>query len=259
MFPRCRRRKATGKVLTMRERLSEHRKNPACASCHARMDPLGFALENFDATGKWRTVESTGPADKTRNPIDASGQLADGTKFEGAKGLRAVLLEHSGEFVYRMTERLLTYALGRGSEWYDAPAIRAAVNEAKKDDYRFSSLLMGIVQSAPFQMRLSQSIDSAGAIPAGAPHAAVAGTRQEQDRKGKLDDVSTKDFAPSAFVLAWPWRDARPAVTGRDDAGLRRHHQGDTETWFHVHPERRQPGPVEPHAVPGRTSHSRRH
>ncbi len=149
-----------GKVLTMRERLSEHRKNPACASCHARMDPLGFSLENFDATGKWRTVESTGPADKSRNPIDASGQLADGTKFDGAKGLRAVLLEHSGEFVYRMTERLLTYALGRGSEWYDAPAIRAAVNEAKKDDYRFSSLLIGIVESPPFQMRLSQNVDA---------------------------------------------------------------------------------------------------
>jgi hypothetical protein len=149
-----------GKVLSMRERLSEHRKNPACASCHARMDPLGFSLENFDATGKWRTVESTGPADKTRNPIDASGQLADGTKFDGAKGLREVLLEHSGEFVYRMTERLLTYALGRGSDWYDAPAIRAAVSEAKKDDYRFSSLLMGIVQSAPFQMRMSQSIEA---------------------------------------------------------------------------------------------------
>jgi mono/diheme cytochrome c family protein len=149
-----------GKVLTMRERLSEHRKNPACASCHARMDPLGFALENFDATGKWRTVESTGPADKSRNPIDASGQLADGTTFDGARGLRQVLLEHSGEFVYRMTERLLTYALGRGSEWYDAPAIRAAVNEAKKDDYRFSSLLMGIVESPPFQMRLSQNVDA---------------------------------------------------------------------------------------------------
>ena len=148
---------ATGKVLSMRERLSEHRKNPACAGCHARMDPLGFALENYDATGRWRTVESTGPADKSRTPIDASGQLADGTKFEGATGLRHVLLEHSGEFVYRLTERLLTYALGRGTEWYDAPAIRAAVSEAKKDDYRFSALLMGIVQSPPFQMRLSQT------------------------------------------------------------------------------------------------------
>jgi hypothetical protein len=150
---------ATGKVLSMRERLSEHRKNPACAGCHARMDPLGFALENYDATGRWRTVESTGPADKSRTPIDASGQLADGTKFEGATGLRRVLLEHSGEFVYRMTERLLTYALGRGTEWYDAPAIRAVVSEAKKDDYLFSALLVGIVQSPPFQMRLSQNID----------------------------------------------------------------------------------------------------
>jgi len=150
----------TGKVLSMRERLSEHRKNPACAGCHSRMDPLGFALENFDATGKWRTTESTGPADKTHNPIDASGQLADGTKFVGVQGLRQVLLEHSDEFVYRMTERLLTYALGRGSEWYDAPAIRAVVNGAKKDDYRFSSLLIGIVQSTPFQMRMSQHIDA---------------------------------------------------------------------------------------------------
>lgn len=175
---------ATGKVLSMRERLSEHRKNPACASCHARMDPLGFALENFDATGKWRTVESTGPADKTRNPIDASGQLADGTKFEGAKGLRQVLLEHSGEFVYRMTERLLTYALGRGSEWYDAPAIRAAVRGAEKDDYRFSSLLMGIVQSAPFQMRMSQSIDAGGPSErAQAPQPSVARAGQSGKEK----------------------------------------------------------------------------
>jgi mono/diheme cytochrome c family protein len=147
---------ATGKVLSMRERLSEHRKNAACAGCHARMDPLGFALENFDGTGKWRTLESSGPADKSHNAIDASGQLADGTKFDGAAGLRKVMLEHSGEFVYRMTERLVTYGLGRGSDWYDAPAIRAAVGQAKKDDYRFSSLLMGVVQSTPFQMRLSQ-------------------------------------------------------------------------------------------------------
>jgi len=145
----------------MRERLSEHRKNPACAGCHARMDPLGFALENFDATGKWRITESNGPADKTHNPIDASGQLADGTKFDGAAGLRQVLLEHSGEFVYRMTERLLTYALGRGSDWYDAPAIREAVNSAQKDDYRFSTLVSNIVSSRPFQMRMSQTADDA--------------------------------------------------------------------------------------------------
>ncbi|HWE53727.1 MAG TPA: DUF1592 domain-containing protein [Bryobacteraceae bacterium] len=156
---------ATGKVVSVRERLSEHRKNPACAGCHSRMDPLGFALENFDATGKWRTIESSGPADMSRNPIDASGEFSDGTKFEGVAGLRKAMQEHSAEFVYRMTERLLTYGLGRGSDWYDAPAIRAAVNQAKKDDYRFSSLLMGVVESVPFQMRLSQDAGASKAIP----------------------------------------------------------------------------------------------
>jgi hypothetical protein len=164
---------ATGKVVSMRERLSEHRKNVACAGCHARMDPLGFALENFDATGKWRTTESAGPTDTTHNPIDASGELADGTKFVGAAGLRRVMQEHSAEFVYRMTERLLTYSLGRGSDWYDAPAIRAAVNGAKKDDYRFSSLLTGIVLSTPFQMRMSQDVE-VSQVP---PHAKATGTR----------------------------------------------------------------------------------
>jgi len=108
----------------------------------------------------------------TRNPIDASGELADGTKFDGAAGLRKVIQEHSAEFVYKMTERLLTYGLGRGSDWYDAPAIRAAVNQAKKDDYRFSSLLTGVVQSTPFQMRLSQDVEVSQANPvqAAKPH-----------------------------------------------------------------------------------------
>ena len=155
----------------MRERLSEHRKNAACAGCHSRMDPLGFALENFDATGKWRTIESSGPTDTSHNPIDASGELADGTKFDGAAGLRKVMQEHSGEFVYRMTERLLTYGLGRGSDWYDAPAIRAAVARAKKDDYRFSSLLLGVVESTPFQMRLSQDVEVSQTSPVQPPKA----------------------------------------------------------------------------------------
>jgi hypothetical protein len=172
---------ATGKVVGMRERLSEHRKNVACAGCHSRMDPLGFALENFDATGKWRTTESNGPTDITHNPIDASGELADGTKFVGASGLRKVLQEHSSEFVYRMTERLLTYSLGRGSDWYDAPAIRAAVKSAKKDDYRFSSLLTGIVQSTPFQMRMSQETEVTQVQPAPrpAPSRTSAGSARE--------------------------------------------------------------------------------
>ena len=190
----------------MRERLSEHRKNAACAGCHSRMDPLGFALENFDATGKWRTIESSGPADTSHNPIDASGQLADGTKFDGATGLRKVLLEHSGEFVYRMTERLFTYGLGRGSDWYDAPAIRAAVSQAKKDDYRFSSLLMGIVQSTPFQMRLSQDNGSFDADQQ--PRGRCEATDSERN-----DNVPEEEFAGPPHISAWSWRDARAAAS----------------------------------------------
>jgi hypothetical protein len=150
-----------GKVLSVRERLSEHRKNPACASCHVRMDPLGFALENFDATGTWRMVEKNGPADLTPQPIDPSAQLPDGTKFTGVAGLRQILLERSDQFLYTMTEKLLTFALGRGADWYDAPAIREAVRAAQKDDYRFSTLVNSIVSSRPFQLRMSQDADHA--------------------------------------------------------------------------------------------------
>jgi hypothetical protein len=148
-----------GKILSVRERLSEHRKNAACASCHMRMDPLGFALENFDATGTWRTVEKNGPADLTPQAIDASAQLPDGTKFTGVAGLREILLERSDQFVYTMTEKLLTFALGRGADWYDAPAIREALRAAQKDDYRFSTLVNSIVFSRPFQMRMSQDAE----------------------------------------------------------------------------------------------------
>jgi hypothetical protein len=148
-----------GKVLSVRERLSEHRKNPACASCHVRMDPLGFALENFDPTGRWRTAETNGPADLTPQKIDASAQLPDGTKFDGVAGLRHILEERSDQFVYTMTEKLLTFALGRGADWYDAPVIRAAVRASQKNDYRFSTLVTSIVSSRPFQMRMSQTAD----------------------------------------------------------------------------------------------------
>ena len=150
-----------GKVLSVRERLSEHRKNAACASCHVRMDPLGFALENFDAVGTWRTVEKNGPADLTPQPIDASAQLPDGTTFAGVSGLRQILLERSDQFVYTMTEKLFTFALGRGADWYDAPAVRDALRAARKDDYRFSTLVNTIVFSRPFQMRMSQDADHA--------------------------------------------------------------------------------------------------
>lgn len=137
-----------GKTLTMRERMEEHRVNPACASCHARMDPLGFALENFDAIGGWRTHEAG-------SPIDSSGALPNGTQFKGAPGLREILLERREEFVMNVTEKLLTYALGRGTEYYDAVAVRSIVREATSSDYRWSSLILGIVNSTPFQMRRS--------------------------------------------------------------------------------------------------------
>jgi mono/diheme cytochrome c family protein len=140
-----------GKILSVREQMEEHRKNPACASCHKLMDPLGFALENFDAVGRWRT-RAEGNA-----VIDTSAVLPDGTAFEGADGLRQVLLSRSDLFVQTMTEKLLTYALGRGLEYYDAPAVRAIGREVARRDHRFSSLILGVVNSAPFQMRRSQS------------------------------------------------------------------------------------------------------
>ncbi|OFW32323.1 MAG: hypothetical protein A3J28_05225 [Acidobacteria bacterium RIFCSPLOWO2_12_FULL_60_22] len=137
-----------GKVLTMRQRMEQHRANPACAVCHTRMDPLGFALENFDALGKWRTAEGS-------TPIDPSGALPDGTKFQGPAELRKILLDRREQFVTTVTEKLLTYALGRGVEYYDEPIIRKIMREAAPSDYRWSSLISGIVNSTPFQMRRS--------------------------------------------------------------------------------------------------------
>ena len=133
---------------SVRARLEQHRENPVCATCHARMDPLGFALENFDAIGKWRTHEGD-------TPIDASGSLSDGTTFDGPAELRDVLVARHDEFVTTVTEKLLTYAIGRGVEYYDRPVIRAILSEAEPDDYRWSSIVLGIVKSTPFQMRMT--------------------------------------------------------------------------------------------------------
>jgi len=135
-----------GRVLTMRQRMEAHRANPACATCHSRMDPLGFALENFDGLGRWRTTTGN-------TPIDPSGTLPDGTKFEGPVGLRNILLSKQDQFVMTATERLLTYAMGRGVEPYDMPAVRKIVRDAVPGEYRWSSLIAGIVNSTPFQMR----------------------------------------------------------------------------------------------------------
>jgi hypothetical protein len=134
---------------SVRDRLQEHRANPACASCHKSMDPVGFALENFDAVGRWRESD----ADK---PIDASGEFLDGTKFNDVSGLEQALLNRPDLFVRTLTEKLMTYALGRRVEYYDAPAIRKIVAAARDDNYRFSRIIVGIVQSTPFQMRMSK-------------------------------------------------------------------------------------------------------
>ncbi|MBI4663073.1 MAG: DUF1592 domain-containing protein [Verrucomicrobia bacterium] len=134
--------------LSVRERLAEHRANAACASCHNLMDPVGFALENFDAVGRWRTVEEG-------KSIDSSGGLPDGSKFEGVSGLEEGLLNRPEVFVSTLAEKLLTFALGRGVEHHDAPAIRKIVREAKAKEFRFSSLVLGLVKSVPFQMRKS--------------------------------------------------------------------------------------------------------
>jgi len=127
--------------LTMRQRMEQHRANPVCASCHARMDPLGFALEDFDGLGRWRPG------------VDASGILPDGTRIDGPIGLRKVLLARKDQFVTTATERLLTYALGRGVEPFDMPAVRTIARNAEASDYRWSALITGIVNSVPFQMR----------------------------------------------------------------------------------------------------------
>jgi hypothetical protein len=133
------------KPVSMRQRMEQHRGHAECAVCHARMDPLGFALENFDAIGKWRST-GNGAA------IDASASLPDGSKFEGASGLRSILLSRSDEFVRTVTEKLLSYALGRELTSSDAPAVRKIMREASTEDDRWSALFLGIVKSVPFQM-----------------------------------------------------------------------------------------------------------
>jgi hypothetical protein len=134
----------------MRQQMEEHRANPACATCHKLMDPLGFALENFDAVGHWRNT--SGP-DNT--PIDASGVLPDGTTFKGPAELRNILLSKPDQFATTVAQKLLTYALGRGLEYYDAPAVRKIVRQAAINNYRWSDLILAITQSDPFQMRRS--------------------------------------------------------------------------------------------------------
>lgn len=138
---------AAGRAPTsLRERMEQHRENPVCAGCHAPMDPLGFVLENFDAIGQWRDRDAG-------LPIDASGSVAGGQTIYGPEELREYLLTRDDEFLLTVTEKLLSYALGRGLEYYDAPTVRELVRDTAGDDYRWSSLILGIVRSLPFQMR----------------------------------------------------------------------------------------------------------
>ena len=134
-----------GAPRSLRERMEVHRKNPACASCHQRMDPIGFALENFDADGKWRTASDG-------EQIDAAASLPDGTRFEGVNGLRALLVSHQEDFVRTLSAKLLAYAVGRGLAYYDQPAVRKIARDAARHDYRWSSIIGGIVNSTPFSM-----------------------------------------------------------------------------------------------------------
>jgi hypothetical protein len=140
---------AVGASLTVRERLAKHRSDAACASCHRLIDPVGFALEQFDAVGRWRDLDEG-------RPVDAAGGLPDGSPFEGVAGLEEALLGRPTWFVRTLTEKLFTFALGRAPEGYDAPAVRKIVRDARANDYRFSDLIVGLTTSTPFQMRMSQ-------------------------------------------------------------------------------------------------------
>jgi hypothetical protein len=142
--------KGSGKPLTMRQRMAQHRANPACSGCHQMMDPAGLSMENFDAVGRWRSRSDSGEL------MDVTGTLPGGVAFEGAAGLREALLRRPQLFAGTVAEKLLTYALGRGLEHYDAPSVRAIVRDARNQDYRFSTIVLGIIESTPFQMRRSQ-------------------------------------------------------------------------------------------------------
>lgn len=145
--------KNPGETLTMRQAMEQHRANPACASCHARMDPIGFAMEQFDAVGRWRDTDDG-------KPIDVSGVLPDGSHFDGIAGLKQMLIRDPNRFVGALTQKLMMYAIGRNVQYYDLPAVRQIVREAAQDNYQFSSLVLGVAESVPFQMRLSQPIEN---------------------------------------------------------------------------------------------------
>jgi hypothetical protein len=145
-----------GRMLSVRERMDEHRKNPACTSCHKVIDPLGLALENFDVTGKWRIKDGD-------VPVDANGELYDGTKMNGPADLRNALVKHQDAFLLSFTEHLMTYALGRRVETYDMPVVRAIIRDAAKQDYKISAFVLGVAKSAPFRMQRLEAAETTDA------------------------------------------------------------------------------------------------
>jgi hypothetical protein len=146
-----------GQALTTRQRMEQHRANPACNSCHRVIDPLGLTLDNFDVTGRWRIRDNGAP-------VDSVGELYDGTKMEGPAGLRAALLKHQDAFLLSFTERLMTYALGRRTEYYDMPAIRGIIRDAAKSNNRFSAFITGVVTSKAFQMSQVEAAETTTAF-----------------------------------------------------------------------------------------------
>jgi hypothetical protein len=145
--------KAVGSTASMRQQLEKHRANAICAGCHARMDPIGFGLENYDAIGRWRAMDG-------KFPVDASGVLPNGKSFTGAAELEAILKADRGTFVHALVEKILTYALGRGLESYDRPAVERIVKSVESNGFRFSQLIRSTVDSAPFQMRRAETASS---------------------------------------------------------------------------------------------------
>ncbi len=143
------------KDVSVRARLEEHRKNPTCAACHTKMDPIGFALENFDGTGVWRTKDGL-------DKIDTTGKMVDGTPIDGPVSLRNALMARSDVFIRNLTQKLLTYGLGRGVDYYDMPAVRAIDRDAARENNRFSAIILGIVKSVPFQQRRADAAPTAG-------------------------------------------------------------------------------------------------
>lgn len=135
-----------GSAASLRERMEQHRKDPHCSVCHNQMDPIGFGLESYDATGAWRTKEG-------KFTIDTSGTLPDGRSFEGAKDLKQILKAQSDAFTRNLTEKMLTYALGRGLERYDTTTVNEISKQVAANNYRFSTLVLGVIDSKPFQMR----------------------------------------------------------------------------------------------------------